>query len=486
AYNNIQFTGSGALQANASISLNANRDISVASGQTATFNNNGNTFTINGIVNGTGGNVESGGGGTTIFTGANTYDGTTTISAGTLQIGNGGSTGNLGAGSVTNNGTLAFNRASGFANNFVLANAIGGTGGFEQNGANIITISSSNAYTGTTTINSGVLRVTANEALGTAASGTTVNSGGQLRLSGVNYTTAEALSINGTGVSGLGALYNVGGNSTYAGAVTAATNATIGAVGSTLTLTGGLVKNGTTLTVNGNGSVIVNGTGISGAAANSDLVVDAATLVVNAASNYNGPTTVQNGGTFVANAQIDTTTLTVNAGSTASGTGSVVAASGGSVFLNGQFIVGDSTLGSPIQSQFTITTSGGGSTVVGGTGSVAFDLFTGAGSGMLNGSLSTDKLIVSGDLSLMAGAILDIANPNSMTSWTWGDSWDLWDVTGGSVTGTFASINAPNPGVGWVWAFDASSGVLSIVPEPSRALLMLLGTLGFALRRRRA
>jgi autotransporter-associated beta strand protein len=44
------------------------------------------------------------------LTGANTYTGGTTISAGTLQLGNGGTTGSI-AGNVIDNGVLAFNRS---------------------------------------------------------------------------------------------------------------------------------------------------------------------------------------------------------------------------------------------------------------------------------------------------------------------------------------------------------------------------------------
>ena len=51
------------------------------------------------------------GAGTTTLTGANTYSGTTTISAGTLQIGNGGTTGTLGSGNVVNNAALRINRS---------------------------------------------------------------------------------------------------------------------------------------------------------------------------------------------------------------------------------------------------------------------------------------------------------------------------------------------------------------------------------------
>ena len=47
--------------------------------------------------------------GTTILTANNTYTGGTTISAGRLQLGNGGSSGSI-IGNVVDNGTLAFNR----------------------------------------------------------------------------------------------------------------------------------------------------------------------------------------------------------------------------------------------------------------------------------------------------------------------------------------------------------------------------------------
>ena len=41
----------------------------------------------------------------------NPYSGATTISGGTLQVGNGGAAGTIGSGSVLNNGVLTFNRS---------------------------------------------------------------------------------------------------------------------------------------------------------------------------------------------------------------------------------------------------------------------------------------------------------------------------------------------------------------------------------------
>jgi autotransporter-associated beta strand protein len=73
------------------------------------------TVTYGGVISGTGA-VNQIGTGTTVLTNSNTYSGGTTISTGTLQIGNGGTTGNI-IGNVTDNGTLAFNR-SGAKKNF--------------------------------------------------------------------------------------------------------------------------------------------------------------------------------------------------------------------------------------------------------------------------------------------------------------------------------------------------------------------------------
>ncbi|MFX9340333.1 autotransporter-associated beta strand repeat-containing protein, partial [Acinetobacter baumannii] len=71
--------------------------------------NRGNTMIFSGDISGSGA-VRQIGAGTTILTGTNSYSGGTTISAGVLQIGNGGTSGLI-AGNVVNNATLAFSRS---------------------------------------------------------------------------------------------------------------------------------------------------------------------------------------------------------------------------------------------------------------------------------------------------------------------------------------------------------------------------------------
>jgi len=64
---------------------------------------------------------------TVVLTGSSNGSTTTTISAGTLQLGNGGTSGTLGSGAVTNNGTLVFDRTDAYGG--TVSNAVSGSGG---------------------------------------------------------------------------------------------------------------------------------------------------------------------------------------------------------------------------------------------------------------------------------------------------------------------------------------------------------------------
>src|SRR3546814_4457968 len=71
----------------------------------------GTTLTVSGLISGAG-TLAKAGAGTLTLTGDNNHTGGTTITAGTLQLGNGGTTGGI-SGDVANNATLAFNRSNG-------------------------------------------------------------------------------------------------------------------------------------------------------------------------------------------------------------------------------------------------------------------------------------------------------------------------------------------------------------------------------------
>ena len=94
----------------------------------------GGSATIGSIVASTAGLTQTGPG-TLILTGANTYTGGTTISAGTLQIGNGGNAGSV-AGNIVDNGALVFNRS----NTLTYGGVISGTGSLTKMGTATLTL----------------------------------------------------------------------------------------------------------------------------------------------------------------------------------------------------------------------------------------------------------------------------------------------------------------------------------------------------------
>jgi fibronectin-binding autotransporter adhesin len=89
-----------------------------------------------------------------VLTGRNTYTGGTTITAGTLQLGNGATTGSI-LGNVVNNSVFAINRSD----IFTFGGLISGTGSFEQRGTGTTIFTSANTYTGGTTISAGMLQL---------------------------------------------------------------------------------------------------------------------------------------------------------------------------------------------------------------------------------------------------------------------------------------------------------------------------------------
>jgi autotransporter-associated beta strand protein len=94
------------------------------------------------------------GAGTLLLTGNNTYTGTTTVSAGTLQIGNGGTSGSIN-GNITNNANVTFNRSD----TIEYSSTLSGSGSVTKLGNATVTVIGSFTHTGGTTISSGTIQV---------------------------------------------------------------------------------------------------------------------------------------------------------------------------------------------------------------------------------------------------------------------------------------------------------------------------------------
>ena len=103
--------------------------------------------------------------------------------------------------------------------------------------------------------------MTANGAMGPAtAAGIVVNAGGALAFAGgLNYTTAEPITISGAGPAGNGAIENISGTNTFAAPITLSGTAAIGSDAGAMTLGGNISVGPNLLTVVGAGTTTING-----------------------------------------------------------------------------------------------------------------------------------------------------------------------------------------------------------------------------------
>ena len=254
-----------------------------------------NALTLSGTISGSGALVQAGTG-TTILTADNSYAGGTVISAGTLQLGNGGTTGSI-LGNVLNNATLVINRSDALT----LSGTISGTGSLVKEGAGTTTLTAANSYGGGTALKQGRLNVGNNLALGTGTlamdDGTTLG----FAADSLNLANAVVLTGNNDPVIDTGSFSaTLSGNITGGGFITK--------IGSgTLTLSGSNSYTGATDVAEGTLKAGVAGTF---SAASAHTVQSGATLDLAGFSQT--VASLANSGTVTLVGTTPGTTLTVN------------------------------------------------------------------------------------------------------------------------------------------------------------------------------
>jgi autotransporter-associated beta strand protein/T5SS/PEP-CTERM-associated repeat protein len=184
-------------------------------------------------------------------------------SGGALQIGVGGTTGMLGVSTLTNNGTLIFNRS----NASTYSGIISGTGAVTKQGGGTLTLDNANSYAGVTAIAGGVLALSGTGSIGIG--GLNLGHGGGFDLTALasgTYSLPSTGDLIGSGtLSGSGHTLAVLGSflpGNSPGTVTLGSGFTLDLVQSGTSLfeiTSPLYTPGTFDLVNGDGSVTFGG-----------------------------------------------------------------------------------------------------------------------------------------------------------------------------------------------------------------------------------
>lgn len=447
----------------------------------------------------------------------------------------------------TGGGTIDTNNIAAVATNLALS----GAGEFRKAGAQTLTIGDSNAITNTGrtvvaggtlllnntlgevinssgvlitgTTNPTVLRLGQNNQIADAALVSITTSGSNNHLFDVNDKTETIGSLNITSTTTAGGTVRTGatGVLTVNGDITLNNDRTTGDSGTTefqvlitgsgsvgtrttngvLDLAGG-VRRITVETIQTNQN-FRNDAVIETVIQNGGIIKEGRrALYLRAANTYAGGTTVLEGTLVAANTSGSATGLgSVLVGRDASlaGNGIIAPSADNSITINGTLLVGG--VNNAAQ-QLTITTTGTGLTTVNGV--VAFDLFGGQGSGLLNGQAgNNDQLVVGGSsgFTIGSGSTLQVSTSLPIDgTWVAGTEWKLFDWSGltGGVTGTFENLSDPAPfnyvnlpdlsSIGLAWDVSnlyTQGTIMVVVPEPSRMLLLFLGMMGLFYRRRR-
>jgi fibronectin-binding autotransporter adhesin len=353
----ITFNG-GTLQFSSGITTDYSARFGTSANQVFNIDTNGQSVTFAGALTSTAGNLFKFGAGTLTLTGANAFTGSTNINSGTLQVGNGGTTGTLGVSDVSNNAALVFNRS----NDLTVANTIFGSGTVTKLGAGTLTLTATNSYAGVTTISAGVLQIGDGGTAGTLGSNGVTNNGT------LTFNRSDDVSV-GNIISGSGGLTQAGGGTltltatnTYSGVTTISSGVLqVGNGGTAGTLGTGGVTNNASLVYNRSDAVTVSNaiSGVGGLTQNG-----AGSLTLTGANTYTGDTLV-NAGTVQLGVGGSLTNTQVIVGP-----GATFNIAGGSLLTTGFFIQAGGT--TPAVVNLTSGSLTTGETDVGDTGANSF------------------------------------------------------------------------------------------------------------------
>ena len=443
------------------------------------------------------GTVTKLGAGTLTVTGALGQIGDLTISAGSVSLGNGGSTGSVTSANLVNNGNLTINRSSNLIlGNAISGNAISGSGSLTKLAGSTLTLPNANSFTGGTSLDGGNLNLGNAGALSTgaltvgtgASTGTTTTAMLVTTSLTGSAVIANAITLPNDTVASNRAIYMSGvGNGTntveLSGKISGGSSLTtlylnndqVGAFNPQVILSN--VANDFTARVNINrGGLRIASNEALGNTANA-VVFDSnggADLTFLSAMTYTHATTLTTGTDFDTGANAVTASGVISgvAGITKIGSGTLILSNtdtyAGATTVNAGTLQVDGTL-STSAAAVTVTATGtlSGVGTINRPVTVTGTIAPGNGVGTLsvvaattvNGTLAADidgaaadKLAVTGNLSLGAGAALTLnLLPGGFTQ----PSYVIAECTG-TLSGTFATVPS-----GYTVTYTATQAILT-------------------------
>lgn len=254
-----------------------------------------------------GGGLTKQGAGTLILLEDSTYTGPTVIEAGRLQVGAGGAAGTLGAGTVTNDGTLWFNRTGAYG-----VGAISGSGSLHVMGSGTLTLNGANTFSGGLFVTNSAVRLASGGdnwlPNGQSVTLTTLGAAGFSRLDLGGFTdTVGTMTMSGLGTKTID-------DDTWTGAGTLiVTNQFLATTGTTVvqrvtvqqTRTqspwSSLEIQNATLIVKDGAAWTANGATLGADNAMGHLIIDSATMTQNGGIYFGGFSSIRTGMVSVVN-----------------------------------------------------------------------------------------------------------------------------------------------------------------------------------------
>ena len=455
----------------------------------------GDSALVSGVLSGAG-SLSKTGSGLLILAASNTYTGTTTVSAGSLQLGTGLVNGSV-QGNITDTAALIFNNAA----NQTYAGVISGSAGTVTDlGSAMLTLTASNTYTGNTTIGGGTLNLnyslagsTTGNILPSGSAATTSFTGGTLLLtgsSGASQTQTLGMFAFNAGGSAITLAPHGGtlalalaGSGTWNRATGAAvnfslpTNATITA-GTAGTVVNGILAASTGTptayaTINGSDWATVSGTQIAalpsytgafGSGANIDMALTGGTWAGGTANTLafrsstvptltlSGPATLQAGGILVGSG-VGATPTQITGGSLISLTNEVVVQ---------QFnTAAPLTINSPINNNgaTSLTKAGPGTVILNGGGNFSGGVLVDAGTLQLGGP-SAPPINTNNTITTSGGGIFDLNGASPTVAMLAGSSGSI--INSASTAATL-NVTVGNANDGAYGGLLAGSGTLNLM-----------------------